>query len=188
MDGTLTEERLQLDDIRESLGVPPGQAILESLLTMEASARAKAEAILHHLEYEAACRSTLNPGCVELLHWLDQKGIGRALITRNTRKSVQTVFDKCGLHFDVAITREDGEFKPDPAPLWHACAQLGVTPADAWMVGDWKYDIEAANNASVHGVWLSFGRDRAFEAVPDRVVHDLLELTDVLKRLAPQAT
>ena len=187
MDGTLTEERLQWDDLRESLGVPAGQAILESLLTMAAPDRAKAEAILHHHEHEAASRSTLNPGCMELLHWLDQNGIGRALITRNTRKSVQTVFDKCGLHFDVAITREDGEFKPDPAPLRHACAQLGVSPADVWMVGDWKYDIEAANNASVHGVWLSFGRERVFEAVPDRVVHDLLELTDVLKRLATQA-
>lgn len=183
MDGTLTEERLQWDDLRGSLGVPEGQAILESLLAMPAPDREKAETILHHHEHEAATRSTLNPGCTELLTWLDVKGIGRALITRNTRKSVRTVFDRCGLHFDVSITREDGEFKPDPAPLRHACAKLGVRPEDVWMVGDWKYDIEAANNAGVQGVWLSFGRERVFDAVPDRVVHDLVELFDVLKQL-----
>ncbi|HEX8324354.1 MAG TPA: HAD family hydrolase [Tepidisphaeraceae bacterium] len=183
MDGTLTEERLQWDDLRESLGVPEGRPILESLLAMSAPDRAKAEEILHRHEYEAASRSVLNPGCVELLHWLDAHGIGRALITRNTRRSVQTVFDRCGLHFDVSITREDGEFKPDPAPLRHACQKLGVATDDAWMIGDWKYDIEAANNANVHGVWLSFGRERTFDAVPDRVVHDLVELFDVLKSL-----
>lgn len=187
MDGTLTEERLQWDDLRDSLGVPPGKAILESLLEMPAAERERAEAILHHHEHESACRSVLNPGCMELLHWLDSRGIGRALITRNTRKSVQTVFDRCGLHFDVAVTREDGEFKPDPAPLRHACAKLGVSTDEAWMVGDWKYDIEAANNANMHGVWLSFGRERSFDAVPDRVVHDLLELSNVLKQLAHAA-
>ncbi|MGC4032627.1 MAG: HAD-IA family hydrolase [Tepidisphaeraceae bacterium] len=154
---------------------------------MDAPDREKAEAILHHHEHEAASRSTLNPGCTELLKWLDAQSIGRALITRNTRKSVRTVFDRCGLHFDVAITREDGEFKPDPAPLRHACAQLGVSTDEVWMVGDWKYDIEAANNANVHGVWLSFGRERVFDAVPDRVVYDLNELFETLKRLADQA-
>ena len=187
MDGTLTEERLQWDDLRADLGVPAGQAILEAVLLMEAAARAKAEAPLHRLEHEAATRAVLNPGCTDLLHWLDARGIGRALITRNTRASVRTVFDRCGLHFDVAITREDGEYKPDPAPLRHACERLGVDPADAWMVGDWKYDIEAANNADMHAVWLSFGRERLFDAVPDRVVHDLLELHDELKRLAAHA-
>lgn len=186
MDGTLTEERLQWDDLRVSLGVPEGKAILESLLAMSPPDREKAEQILHRHEHEAASRSSLNPGCTELLKWLDAQGIGRALITRNTRQSVRTVFDRCGLHFDVAITREDGEFKPDPAPLRHACAQLGVSTDDAWMVGDWKYDIEAANNANVHGVWLSFGRERTFEAVPDRVVYDLNELFETLKRLADQ--
>ena len=184
MDGTLTEERLQWDDLRAELGVPDGQAILETLKTMPAAARANAEALLHHHEHEAASRSTLNPGCADLLHWLDARGIGRAVITRNTRASVRTVFDRCGLHFDVAITREDGEFKPDPAPLRDACRRLGVATADAWMVGDWKYDIEAAVNASVYSVWLGFGRDRSFAAVPDRVVVDLLELHDVLKGLA----
>ena len=184
MDGTLIEENLFLDNLRGRLGIPAGNDVLAWLITLDPAAREQAEAILHDVEHRGAREAILLPGCSELLHWLDARGIARALITRNTRQSVRTVFDRCGLHFDVAITREDGEFKPDPAPLRDACDRLGISTADAWMVGDWKYDIEAANRAQVHGVWLSFGRERPFAAMPDRVVHDLLELHDVLKTLA----
>ncbi|MGN6506436.1 MAG: HAD family hydrolase [Tepidisphaeraceae bacterium] len=181
MDGTLTEERLQWDHLREEMGIDATAPILESILRMPTAERAKAEAVLHRHEHEAACRSVLNPGCMEMLRWLDERGIGRALITRNTRSSVRTVFDRCGLHFEVAITREDGLFKPDPAPLHIACERLGVSRDRVWMVGDWKYDIEAANAAGIHGVWLSYGRERTFDAVPDRVVYDLAELFETIK-------
>lgn len=183
MDGTLTEERINWDHLRADLGVPPTGAILEAILAMSDAERARAEDILFHHENEAAMRSTLNEGCRELLTWLDTRGIGRALITRNTRKSVRTVFDLHGLHFDVAITREDGKFKPDPSPLFEACERLGVASADVWMVGDWKYDIEAANAANVHGVWISYGRERVFDAVPDTVVRDLESLRRLLLEL-----
>ncbi|HEY0009020.1 MAG TPA: HAD family hydrolase [Tepidisphaeraceae bacterium] len=184
MDGTLTSDCLQWDHLRADLGVKVDEAILEAIHRMNASDRAHAEAILHKHEYESACRSELAPCCHELLQWLDARGIGRALITRNTRASVNAVFDRHGLHFDVAITREDGEYKPSPQPLWHACQCLGIEPADAWMVGDWKYDIEAANNAAVESVWLRLGRsERSFYAEPKRVVNDLQELFDLLKSL-----
>ncbi len=183
MDGTLTEERISWDALRADLGVPPTGAILEAILAMSDAGRAKAEEILFHHEHQAAMRSTLNEGCRELLTWLDTRGIGRALITRNTRKSVQTVLDLHGLHFEVAITREDGNFKPDPSPLFEACARLDVSPEQVWMVGDWKYDIEAANAARIHGVWISYGRERVFDAVPDTVVPDLESLRQMLLRM-----
>ena len=182
MDGTLTEERLQWDDLRVDLGVRPGEAILEAIHRMDGEQRRRAEDVLHHHEHLAASRSELNPGCRELLTWMDTRGIGRALITRNTRASVRTVFDRCGLHFDIAITREDGLYKPDPAPLLLACEKLGVDPKDAMMVGDWKYDIMAANTAGIHAVWLSFGRERTFDAVPDRVCFDLAAFYDEVSR------
>ncbi|MGN6726456.1 MAG: HAD family hydrolase, partial [Tepidisphaeraceae bacterium] len=66
-------------------------------------------------------------------------------------------------------------------PLHIACERLGVSRDRVWMVGDWKYDIEAANAAGIHGVWLSYGRERTFDAVPDRVVYDLAELFETIK-------
>jgi HAD superfamily hydrolase (TIGR01549 family) len=184
MDGTLTQDTMNLDRLRADLGLPMGVAILEAIAAMDAEPRAVAEKTLHAFELNAAMESELNDGCLDLLDWLTARGIGTALITRNTRKSVATVLEKHGLQFEVQITREDGIFKPNPDPLWAACNRLGVDPQHTWMVGDWKYDIEAANAAGIFSVWLSHGRAvRPFEAVPDLVVRDLCELGQRLAEL-----
>ncbi len=152
MDGTLTEPYLDFDAMKAEMGIP-NQPILETLAKMNNADRAKAEAILHRHEEQAAVESTLNPGCVELLTWLKTVGIETALITRNTRRSVETVFDRHELHFDICITREDGKFKPDPAPLLLACERLKMTVNDAWMVGDSYHDIDAGTGrASENGL------------------------------------
>ncbi len=187
MDGTLTEDRLDFDEIKGRLGL--GEApILESLARMPPEERTRAEGILHKWEAEGAADCRLNHGCLDLLDWLDAHGILSALITRNTRRSVETVLEKHGLSFEVRITREDGQFKPHPEPLWLACERLKVKPEEAWMVGDWKYDIEAGNAAGVRTVWLSYGRKRVFEAVPWRTVADLPALSRLLAGCATSAS
>jgi HAD superfamily hydrolase (TIGR01549 family) len=184
MDGTLTQDTMDLDRLRRDLGMPEGVAILEAIARLDAGPRAVAEKTLHDFELNAAMGSELNEGCLDLLDWLTARRIGTALITRNTRRSVATVLEKHGLQFEVQITREDGIFKPNPEPLWLACERIGVVPADTWMVGDWKYDIEAANAAGIFSVWLSHGREkRPFAAVPDLVVCDLCELGKLLAGL-----
>jgi HAD superfamily hydrolase (TIGR01549 family) len=185
MDGTLTEERIDFDAIRIALNLAPNQAILEAVARMHPSQQAHAQQIIHDHETHAAACSVLNEGCRELLSWLDTHSIGRALVTRNTRQSVNMVLQRHQLHFDIVLTREDGMFKPDPQPLLYACQQLGVPATDAWMVGDWKYDIEAANRAGVYAVWLSYGRTRPFKAVPD---HTVMHLKNVLHLLQNCAT
>ncbi|HSV14331.1 MAG TPA: HAD family hydrolase [Tepidisphaeraceae bacterium] len=180
MDGTLTQPYMDYDRIKRDMGVGPGP-ILESLAAMEPQQRHAAEAILHQHEDAAASASTLNPGCVELLTWLREIGLETALVTRNSRRSVRTVFDLHGLHFDVCVTREDGKFKPDPAPLLLACQRLGVEPDKTWMVGDSYHDIDAGIAAKIRTVWVSHGKAKAFASEPWRTVRDLLELTQVLK-------
>jgi HAD superfamily hydrolase (TIGR01549 family) len=107
--------------------------------------------------------------------------IATALITRNSRRSVASVLQKHGLKLDILITREDCAFKPDPAPLLMACRELGVTPEQAWMVGDGKYDVEAANAAGIRCLWISHGAARPFAAEPWRTVKDLHGVLMMLK-------
>ena len=175
MDGTLTQPLLDFDQIRRDMGIGNGP-ILESLKKMSGVEKITAEKILHDHEDRAARESTLNPGCRELLQWVENNGIASALVTRNTRQSVETVFSQHGLFFDVSITREDGKYKPDPAPLRLACQRLNVAANDAWMVGDGYHDIEAAVAAEMTSVWISHGSERTFAARPTHVVHDLLQL------------
>jgi HAD superfamily hydrolase (TIGR01509 family) len=180
MDGTLTAPNMDFDQIKRDMGIGPGP-ILETLASMNDDERRVAEVVLHRHEERAATESTLNPGCEELLQWLRGIGVETALITRNSRKSVRTVFDRHGLHFDVCITREDGKFKPDPAPLQLVCRRLHVTEDQAWMVGDGNHDVDAGIAAGIRTVWVSHGETKWFPAEPWRTVRDLLELTQLLR-------
>lgn len=179
MDGTLTEPMLDFPRIKSEMGI--GQRpILEALAEMDELRRAKAQAILHRHEEEAARCSVLNSGCRDLLDDLITRGIHTALITRNSRISVETVLQRHALSISVLVSREDAAPKPDPAPLRLACQRLGITEAEAWMVGDGQYDVEAGNAAGIRTVWISHGRIRAFEVRPWREVRDLHELRRML--------
>ncbi|HEV8604755.1 MAG TPA: HAD family hydrolase [Tepidisphaeraceae bacterium] len=180
MDGTITQPMLDFPRIKRDMGI--GQRpILEALAEMDEHARQIAQSILHRHEEEAAANSILNPGCKEILAWLNRHQIEVAVITRNSRASVKTVCERHGLHFEVLITREDGKFKPDPAPLLEACQRLNVEKNHAWMVGDGQYDVEAGLAAAIRTVWLSHGRPKPFAADPWRAVQDLHELTALLQ-------
>src|SRR5579859_2678593 len=148
MDGTLTEPMLDFPRIKAEMGIG-GRPILEALAEMSGDSRDLAEAVLLRHEDHAAANSKLNPGCVELLEHLRQTSIATALITRNSRRSVEIVLERHGLQFDAVIAREDGPFKPNPVPLQLACGKLGVDESEAWMVGDGQYDVEAARAAGI---------------------------------------
>lgn len=180
MDGTITEPMLDFPAIKAQMGIGT-QPILEALAAMRPDLRSAAEAILLRHEEDAAENSTLNPGCRELLDWLRRRDIRTALVTRNSRLSVQTVIRRHGLEFDVLVTREDPPFKPDPGPLRLACRGLAVAKQRAWMVGDGQYDVQAGCAAGIRTVWVSHGRTRTFDAAPWLQVRDLLELRDLLE-------
>lgn len=181
MDGTLTRPMLDFPTIKAEMGIGD-RPILEALAEMDAERRAAAQEILHRHEDRAATNSMLNSGCAELLEWIAHQQIPIALITRNSRKSVEVFLSRHGLKIDVCVTRDDALFKPDPAPLRLACERLGANPADAWMIGDGRYDVEAGTAAGAKTVWLSHGRTRDFPCVPWLVVADLHELLNVLRQ------
>lgn len=183
MDGTLTEPMLDFPRIKAEMGIG-NRPILEALAELESAAREAAMAVLCRHEAHAADNSVLNPGCRELLHWLSNREIRTALITRNSRQSAQAVVARHRLEMDVLVTREDGAFKPDPRPLHLACSKLAVNPTSAWMVGDGQYDVEAGIAAGIKTVWISHGRPRPFAAVPWRDVRDLIELRRLLEAAA----
>ena len=175
MDGTLTEPLLDFPRIKAEMGIG-SRPILEALAEMDERSRHHAQIVLHRHEEEAAARSTLNPGCRELLDGLAARGFLTALITRNSYSTVQTVLRRHALKFEVLVTRDDAPPKPHPAPLHRACRKLGVGCEEVWMVGDGQYDIEAGIAAGIRTVWLSHNRERPFEAAPWRQACDLHEL------------
>jgi len=182
MDGTLTQPMLDFPAIKREMGI--GQKpILEALAELDAAARAAALAVLHRHEQHAAENSLLNAGCHDLLNWLERRQIGTALITRNSRQSVQTVCRRHKLRIGVILSREDAPFKPQPDALHLACRRLGVDHPQAWMVGDGQYDVEAGLAAGMNTVWISHGSAKPFTAQPWQTAAGLPELLALLQSL-----
>ena len=177
---------LDFPRIKSEMGIGD-QPILEALDAMSGTARVEAESTLARHERHAAENSTLNPGCREMLDWLNHASIATALITRNSRESLDVVLRKHRLAISTLITREDRPFKPDPHPLRLACRRLGSDEHQAWMVGDGRFDIEAGTAAGIRTVWVSHGQRRDFPAQPWKEVRDLPELLQLLKETAAAA-
>jgi HAD superfamily hydrolase (TIGR01549 family) len=155
--------------------------ILEAMDAMPADARHRALKVLLAAEERAAAESGLAEGASELLGLMRSGGIASALITRNSRSSVDTVLARHALRFDALVTREDGLYKPHPRAVLLACEMLGVAANEAWMVGDGQYDVEAGLAAGCPTVWLSHGRPKPFAAQPWKTVDNLAVLTAVLR-------
>lgn len=189
MDGTITQPLLDFPLIRREMGIGE-QPILETMALLPPERRAECEAILLRHEDHAAEHSRLNPGCAELLDWLRDHAIPTALVTRNSRRSVERVLARHGLRFDVLLTRDDAPPKPSPLPLWLALRRLAALrssaarPGEAWMVGDGHHDIEAGLAAGMPTIWISHGKPRAFAAAPWRALPDLPALLDLLRSTA----
>ena len=120
------------------------------------------------------------PGAEEVLACVRQAGIKTALLTRNARASMQLILERFALCFDVARSREDGPIKPDPDGVLDACRQLGVDPERTCCVGDFLYDVVAANDAGATSVLLDPDQKRSFAGQADYVITDLSQLPEIL--------
>lgn len=181
MDGTLTRPNLDFDRIREEIGLrPEDEPILEAVRRMSLEDRARSEAILEKHEDEAAAASQLQTGAAEVVSAVRSAGIPAVLMTRNSLRSVKMFNQRHGIEFDLVWTRDDGPMKPSPEPVLQICRRFDVNPSDAWVVGDFHYDIlcgAAAGSSTV----LLWDRDTprpdwANEA--DYVISELAEMLD----------
>lgn len=179
LDGTLTRPFLDFDAIRAEIGV--AGPILEAIEKMDVPSRRRAEEILLQWEREAAHRAELHPGAPEVLAECHRMGYRTAILTRNSRASVDLVLRTHGLAVDALRTREDGAIKPSPEPVLSLCGELGVDPIRSWVVGDYLFDIQSGRAAGTRTV-LMIGDSPAppFALQADFVIRRLGELIDLL--------
>jgi HAD superfamily hydrolase (TIGR01509 family) len=182
LDGTLTRPWFDFAKIRAEIGLP--EPLLEHMLAMGPGAeRDRAFRILERWEDEGARVSELNDGAAEIVRWLGESRIPRALITRNSRRSAGATIAKHALEFEAVVAREDAPVKPRPEGIWLACDRLGVAPAEALFVGDYRYDVLAGRAAGTSTAVLTNGRRPAFldEIRPDHVLDRLADLRTLVR-------
>jgi len=180
LDGTLLEPALDFDAIRAQIGLPPGTTILEAMDTLSEAERVRAGAILDRHEAEAADRSRLMPGAGELLDWLRARGIRTAVLTRNSRRSVERACRRHGLAFDAVVARGDHVPKPSPDGARHLMTTLGTGPEETIVVGDFRFDMEAGAAAGCRTIALVSDPVPTWASEATWIAADLAEVRRIL--------
>ena len=190
MDGTIYDSGLDWKAIREEMGMPrDGRSISDQLATSPPELRERGLRILHRVESEGAANGSLIDGAGEIVSMLHAHGVKCALITNNSRASLDAVMAKHPLAFDLFLTREDGPMKPAPELFLQALDAFGVQPADAVAIGDAHLDAVAAFRAGLSGMILVASPPWMEELIPEDVPYqsaaDLHEVRELLEeRLA----
>ena len=187
MDGTITKPLLDFDRIRGELDLQG--PILEAIDQLAQPRRKHCLDILESHEDYAAQNASLNPGAQQLLEQLRASHRSIGLVTRNSRRSVQTICQSHHLAFDAVVTREDGPVKPDPFSLRRVCQLLKVTPQQSLMVGDYLFDLLCAKKAGAVAVLLATNKNHhEFEHHADYVIEKLEQLPQIIENLENHQT
>lgn len=131
-------------------------------------------------------RSTLYAGVADVLDQLEAGGMAWAVVTNKPEGLARDLMQRIGLlpRCPVLVGGDTlPQRKPSPEPLWHACAALGIAPADCVYVGDDERDALAAQAAGMPAVVALWGYRQAHEdpfawpsAAQCRLPLDLLDL------------
>ncbi len=183
MDGTLTLANVDLATVNKELRIPENEPILEYLEKLDEPRRSESLKVLEKYEARAAENSRLNDGVVEVLEYLRKRGVKTALLTRNSRRSVDVLMKRHKLHFDVVVTREDAPPKPSPHPVKLISERLGIAPKDLLVVGDVHFDIFSGKAAGAQTAFLSNGRKLGVvDQTADYCLNNLSELIDITEK------
>ncbi len=166
LDGTLTEPLLDFGLMRQEMGIAPGRPILEAMGEMDTAALAEAWRVLDRHEQAAAENAQPAAGAMELLERLERERMPWGILTRNSRRSMETVLERFGLKPGAAVSRDDAPAKPDVRSMWEVLGRLGLGAEKAtgvWMVGDGHHDLEVALAAGMGAVLV--GDERAARGV-----------------------
>ncbi len=119
----------------------------------------------------------VNPDARGVLEALRARGLKRAVVTNTASPLAFTILRSAGLFelFDwVACADHVVKAKPAPDLVLHAAQRLGVSPESALLVGDSRFDRDAARTAGVRFVGLGLDGEARIER--------LAELLSVLDR------
>jgi HAD superfamily hydrolase (TIGR01509 family) len=125
-------------------------------------------------------------GARESLEAVHARGARVVVATSAKADELDALLAQGGLQalIDLAVTGDDAEeSKPDPDIVALALRKAAVEPADAVMVGDTQYDVEAAHRAGVACVaLLCGGNDPATLRAADAIYADPASLIGGLDR------
>jgi phosphoglycolate phosphatase len=137
---------------------------------------------LEAYEHHYADYSSLYAGVREALGILMQQDIKMACVTNKIARFTEPLLQvlKISHYFDVVVSGDTCQhLKPHPESLYYAARMCNVLVAQSIFVGDSLNDVEAARNAQMKVVAVTYGYNHGQDirdSKPDAVIDSLLEL------------
>lgn len=133
---------------------------------------------------EHFCDSTaLFDGINPLIEAIVARGLQWGIVTNKPMRFTDRLVPTLGLSIapGVVVSGDTvGVPKPDPRPMHHAAAELGLAAADCWYVGDAERDIVAGRAAGMSTVLAAYGyiadHENPNDWAADRRIEEPLEL------------
>jgi putative hydrolase of the HAD superfamily len=131
----------------------------------------------------------LFPGVMDALGHLRQRGVPLALVTngdaRHQRRKIAQ-HDLARFFDAIVIESEFGVGKPHESVYRHVLGALGVTPTEAWMVGDnLEWDVIAPQRLGLRGAWIDSVGEGLPAAAPIHPHVILRAFTEILDAVGP---
>ncbi len=115
---------------------------------------------LDHYEHSFADETILFEGVNEMLQGLAKRGLTWGIITNKPMRFTDRLVPALPFATQPSVTVSGdtvGVPKPDPAPMLHAAAQIGINPAHCLYVGDAERDIQAGRAVGMKTVLANWG-------------------------------
>jgi len=152
------------DEIRNFVGQGVGVLVRRCLhgvaTSDEATLAAAVEVFQRHYAAVNGQQSRLFAGVRTGLEAWRATGLPLAVVTNKPAAFTLPLLEATGLapYFAVVVSGDSTPHrKPHPAPLWHACDQMGTDPAANLHIGDSRHDIETARNAGCKVFCVPYG-------------------------------
>ncbi|KAI1805166.1 HAD-like protein [Daldinia bambusicola] len=133
VDGTLClPQNHMFSEMRTALSIPKHIDILEHISSLPTpSQQDSAMAAVRAIEQRTMTSQVAQPGLVDLMAYLDARGIRKGICTRNFDTPVSHLLGKFlrGHVFDPIVTRDFRPPKPDPAGLLYIARSWGLARA-----------------------------------------------------------
>ena len=132
--------------------------------------------------------TTLYQGAREGLDALKDAGFPLACVTNKSARFTLPLLKQMRVdhYFSITVAGDSlPKRKPDPMPLTHACAQLGVKPREMLMIGDSVNDAQAARAAGCPVFCVPYGYNEGVdvrELDVDAIVETIFDATKLITK------
>jgi len=183
LDNTLVSSSLNFDSIREALGCSKDIDLLNFVDSLPEQQKLDANKVLVDYEINDALRANKLAGTDELLELLSRLSIPCAIVTRNCKQAALIKLNKNNIDVPILLTREDHKAKPAPDALLHLAQYWNTPPENLLYVGDYLYDLQAAQNANTMSCLVTYAKAVSYSSLANIVVNDLIELSDAIEQI-----